>query len=696
VPQVSFSVDTLLGVAGSLFSRNNVAEAINFTRFNIYRIRFGWLGIASVFFEALSPDGVWVTFHRILFPNTLLTASVANPNLPVSLEISKTAADATNLQIGTACWAAGITGTIVPQSLTPPLRNSQAVVVTPAQQQIFRTTFSKTIPAGVDSEFWNLIQVGAGQTIAQSGGALVLNAQTTINSETIIRSNRTFMGSFVLRAQTLLSQRNANNNFFIELVDIIGDGLAVTVNSATSITVTFPPTFLVDSTFVGQSMYIGAFQGFTGVTALGGRYAIASVSGQAVTFTVASFATGADNTGTCSVFGWNYHQIVYTGASATAVNYDSQRRGWNSGATVATINTTASPGHMAIMGSEDSNAYLADQLVASGTILPILPRASRVVNIADESAPLFLQIRSLNGNTAPTNTIWTVGMIGLENFSTQAVNITNSKVQGANTAQNVSLLSPIPTGGNTIGNIGTLAGGQTAHSSPSTGALVRIGGRVAVAADTTLVAGDASDLLISSAQQAIVKLDSITELDFNRTAIWTVGSGTARVAKNAPPAGTRNYIKQLTLSAFDLLADLTVRIQDDGMSVTTVSASVMTTSVAHNLNIGDEVIFLLVGGITGIVDGGRYYVLTVPSTTTFTISILPNAGLAIGVGGTGGGSFLNKIHFRFKAPLGDSNLTFNFPSGIRGALNRPIEIGTNSIEIVTGEITFNVSGYTGL
>jgi len=107
--RASFNVDTLTGAAGSNFTRNGVPESLDPTKDNLYRIRFGWLGAAPIFFEVMSPDGEWVVFHIIKHPNTVAATSINNPELPITLDIQKTAADATVLTVSTACWAAGTT-----------------------------------------------------------------------------------------------------------------------------------------------------------------------------------------------------------------------------------------------------------------------------------------------------------------------------------------------------------------------------------------------------------------------------------------------------------------------------------------------------------------------------------------------------------------------------------------------------------
>lgn len=329
-------------------------------------------------------------------------------------------------------------------------------------QDLWRTTFAKAIASGADTDFWSGVVTGTGMAVSQSGGNLVITSGTTINSETILRSKRTFNRNLTARIQTVLSQRIANNNFFVELVDLIGDGLTASASSATSLTVTIPNNPFTSAN-VGQSIYIGVLAG--GLVGVPNRYAIASVSGNNVTFTVAGFSV---TSGTCSLFGWNYHQLVYNGTTATAVNYDCQRNGWNSGATAATINTTASPGHMAIMGNDDGIAYLADQLIASATTLQTTMRASRVANIADENADLYLQLRVLNGSTAPaTTTTWTVGMVAVEDFMPLQAAITSIKPQGWNSSLPVSVLNTpaVTVSSGTV--TATVTGGTTLPVTPT-------------------------------------------------------------------------------------------------------------------------------------------------------------------------------------------------------------------------------------
>jgi len=111
--RASFTNDLLDGNINSRFTRNGIPEAINLTYSNLFRIRFAWLGSAPVVFEVMSPDGQWIAFHTLKIPNSQYDPSIANPDLPLALHVSKTAGDATNIAVATACWAGGTTSDFV-------------------------------------------------------------------------------------------------------------------------------------------------------------------------------------------------------------------------------------------------------------------------------------------------------------------------------------------------------------------------------------------------------------------------------------------------------------------------------------------------------------------------------------------------------------------------------------------------------
>jgi hypothetical protein len=380
---------------------------------------------------------------------------------------------------------------------TTPQGDEFGTLVRQIPQDIDRIGFTKALSNSVDSDWGTIVSgIGAGQDVDQTGGNLVITTGTTARSETIIRSTEGWQGGIRLRARSTLSSRIINTNFFVELVDVIGDGLSYTISSATVIVVTFPSGHGFTAANVGQSMYLGLFSG-TG-TFLSGRYPIASVSGNNITFTVSGFAAG---TGTCSAFGWNYYQLHYTGTTATSANFDTQRNGYATGATAATINTTASPGHLAIITGNDLLSTFSDQLVATSTGASVTYRADRKENIPDDKN-LRLQIRIANGSTAPASSItWTIGFVGVAHYANTDVSIQDVKpmnpgsplaieimraitlaVSGTITANQGTMVA-LPAGTNAIGDVGiqyratsTGAGIATNLNSPATPAVQTIKG----------------------------------------------------------------------------------------------------------------------------------------------------------------------------------------------------------------------------
>lgn len=455
--------------------------------------------------------------------------------------------------------------------------NGTKILSVSGDQDLWRTTFAKVIASGVDPDFFRIIgATGTGQAVSQSGGNLVITSGTTANAETIIRSQVSWRDMFLLRWQTILSQRIANNNFAVELVDVIGDGLAFTINSTTSVTVTFPNnTNPFSAVNVGQSVSIGAIVGAAGIP---GRYAIASTTPNSVTFTVASWpATG---TGTLSLYGWNFARCNYTGTTATNVNFDMGRRGWATGDTTATINTTASPGHMGIMTAEDGMGALLDQLVASATTVATTARASRVTNLPEENTSLFLQIRCTNGSTAPASTTtWTVGMVSLTNFGSLNVAIQSVRPQPINSTMPVAVQGTVATsftqpalvaGTALVGDVGVQY--RTTASGASALHLVS-----AATTNATVVKASAGKVLgwyfvNTTAAFVFVKLH-------NQTTTPTAGTGVVRTI-GIPPNGVADFYSEG--GAFTFATGI-------GLTTVTGAADADATAVGLNAIVGELV-----------------------------------------------------------------------------------------------------------
>jgi hypothetical protein len=334
------------------------------------------------------------------------------------------------------------------------------LVVRQAPEDVWQASFSNVNGSALSEPVLTQRRLGTGVTVSQSGGNLVVGAGTTANSEFLARSTDTFSGALIQRHKTILSQRIVNNNFAVLLADLVGEGLSCTINSATSITVTRTAHgFTAEN--VGQFMFVGAISGANGVP---GRYAIASiVDANNFNLTVAGWPASGSCTVDC--FGRNYYRTLYTGTTATNANVDAQRNGWASGDTVATINTTASPGHVMQTHADGRNVYWSDMLVASSATPNVTTRASRVEVIPDDDVALYLYIWAYNGTTNPASgTTWTVGFVSVEDLANVPVYVAGFRPQGTVAPVTVQFASAQAVSGTVTANIGTgsLAAGTNA------------------------------------------------------------------------------------------------------------------------------------------------------------------------------------------------------------------------------------------
>jgi hypothetical protein len=325
-------------------------------------------------------------------------------------------------------------------STSMPMDTTLAAPVRQAPQRYIDISFSQVGSGLLSSEMALVGSVGTGMAVNQSAGNLVITTGTTANAEVIIRSVASVTGAVTLKDVVTLSQRIANNNFFVELVDVIGDGLAYTIVNATTVDVTRTAHGYTAAN-VGQRIDIGAITGAAGIPM---EAVIASIpNANTIRFTVAGWpATGS---GTCSLTGWNKIELNYTGTVATAVNFNTRRRGWQNTAIAATINTTAAA-HMGIVNAENGVVSLADKVVTSAGV--IANRASWDTNIPRTNETLFLQIRARNGTVAPASTTtWTVGMLRLEDYVPTQVSLVSTRVQSTQNSQPVSVIGTATVGG---------------------------------------------------------------------------------------------------------------------------------------------------------------------------------------------------------------------------------------------------------
>ena len=98
VPQTSWNGDQLL--SGNF--------TIDPTKMNIYKISYGWLGVAPITFEVSCDNGKnWTVVHRIDLRNSQTVASVENPMFPIRIEAESTNAPSSPITVSTASWNGG-------------------------------------------------------------------------------------------------------------------------------------------------------------------------------------------------------------------------------------------------------------------------------------------------------------------------------------------------------------------------------------------------------------------------------------------------------------------------------------------------------------------------------------------------------------------------------------------------------------
>jgi hypothetical protein len=286
--------------------------------------------------------------------------------------------------------------------------------------------FSAVGASILDIFFNQTPHVGAGITFNQAAGSINILSGTTANAEFLAVSQETFKGPLRLRFSNVISQRIANQNFAILLADLVGEGLAYNIINATTVDVTLTAHGYTSQN-IGQFHLLG---GITGAAGVPGRYAIAAIQDvDTIRFTVAGWP--ANGSGTLKLFGRSYVRNLFNGTTVTNVAFDAQRNGWAAGDTVATINTTASPGVILANEITGRDVWLSDALRATSTAPDFTTRASRYENIPEIGTDYRVFLWVFNGSTAPASTTtWTIGHIAVEEFPNQSFYMQGIRSQG--------------------------------------------------------------------------------------------------------------------------------------------------------------------------------------------------------------------------------------------------------------------------
>jgi hypothetical protein len=454
--------------------------------------------------------------------------------------------------------------TKIATSVNQPDQNAVSLPVRQSPHKYFDASFPQTGSGLQSPKFTQIGATGSGMAINQSSGNLVITTGTTINSEITLRATQSFTGALTAYNITTLSQRIINNNFFVELVDVIGDGLAYTIVNATTVNVT-KTAHGYTALNVGQRMDIGAITGAAGIPM---EAVIASIPDvNTIQFTVAGWpATGS---GTCSLTGWNKIELNYTNTLATAVNFNTRRQGWQNTAVAATILTTAS-GVIASVNAANGLVSLSDQLTTSAGVLT--NRGSWRQNIPEPDVVLFLQLRARNGTVAPaTTTTWTVGMCRVENYVPTQVDIVGTRQQSLANSLPTTVVNTVPTtiSSGTVTTVSTLTGGSVAEDAATATNPIMVGGVVrTTTAPITLVAGDACRETMTSGGAVVQKPFSVPEADwFFASAAGGITNTTDVVLKAAAGASLRNYLTSISIQNGSATVSTEVIIKDGATTI---------------------------------------------------------------------------------------------------------------------------------
>jgi hypothetical protein len=247
----------------------------------------------------------------------------------------------------------------------------------------------------------------------------------------------------------------------------------------------------------------------------------------------------------------------------------------------------------------------------------------------------------------------------------------------------------------TVSTVSALTGGGAAEDAAAGTSPVTVGGVVRTAvAPTTLVAGDAARMTMTAGAAAVVQPYGVPEVTWQAPPrVGGFNDTVAQVVKEAAGTGLRNYVTELDfyVDGPSSAVDLRIREPDITCAAQTISSNTLTTSAAHGLSVGDSVVFTA-STVTGITANTvTYYVLTVPSGTTLTLSANRN-GTTLAISGTTVTATFHKYLWmtRLKASA-ERSQTVTFPVPLRGSPNVGLAIFTSTNTIAP--VYVNMTGF---
>jgi hypothetical protein len=284
-----------------------------------------------------------------------------------------------------------------------------------------------------------------------------------------------------------------------------------------------------------------------------------------LTLTMTQKAWTGSASGTVTVYGWNCIHFVKNGTTGTTCGIDTQRKGWSSGDTLATVisDVTGGIGHvLQAYGDGQTETFASASPTSTVVTVQFAGSGSRIDGLPSVEDKLYLICSTFNGVSAPASTT----RLTIGHFRLVDIGINKVQISGFEQTGTTSALSVMSTLGSQLNSQVT---GAAAHSAAATGNPVIIGGRVNSTLDTTLTNNDTSYLGVTTAQQLIQKPYGSAENDwtFASAAGGIVNSTTGVQVRAAGAASIRNYMTWLTISA-DALGAATELIVYDGTTAT--------------------------------------------------------------------------------------------------------------------------------
>lgn len=433
--------------------------------------------------------------------------------------------------------------TAIGDKLTTPGYKDTALVVANRPVKQFKTAFEKVIAAGVDPNYFTVIKNSGTNALAQTGsGAMTIVTSTGVSASTILRSTHSFKGNLSARLAMMMSTRIANQTTIVELVDVLGDNFAVQATGVVSTLKITVPDSMFNATDVGKTFWISILSGdFTLTDQLVTIASIVSTTSIQVTLSVNAASSTLGQVAVASIFGLNSHHVIFSGVTATTVSYGARRAGRQAADLAVTVNTSAAY-NTRLLTHANGDFTLSDTASVSATANMFTPRSSQHRYAPDPDTVLYLQIRTLNGSTAPasavTSSFYYVDLVEsasqpvtlmnitpLPALSTLPVTVQNSYTVSVSNMSTLATFTPILSvaAGSTNRALNVALSGNVTNTDYSAQAWAAASGSGATIADAT--AGGA-----------------FNSFDINLTA-WTAGASTGLclVLQWSPDAGTTWY-----------------------------------------------------------------------------------------------------------------------------------------------------------